>query len=499
MKSITGRDFLMNIVVIAAIPMLALSAFAEGAIPKKPNIVYILADDQGYGEAMSFNPECGIPTPGIDRIAREGMRFIDAHSASAVCTPTRYALLTGRYAWRTRLQKSVLQTGKPPLIAKDTLTVQGLLKQHGYKTACMGKWHLGFKYDMPEGTKVTRPKGKQSAAPIGSRVIEGPITRGFDEFYGFHHAGEMRSWIEQDVVTENFDSSEEMLPRLLERSVAYVQERGQKKDGPFFLYVPLNSPHTPIMPTKEWQGKSGLGLYGDFVMQTDDVVRQILVALDEAGLTKDTLVFFTTDNGTSPQADFENLLKQGHDPSGGLRGHKADAWDGGHRVPFVARWSGVIKPGSVSDDPICHNNLMVTCADILGVSLPEDAGVDSFSILPLLQGKQAQAAPTHPYVIHHSINGNFAIRQGKWKLVACQGSGGWSKGDDGQPAQLYDMSADRAEETNLIESKTGEAKRLADLLEQAVNNGRTRPGKKQKNDVPVNIWKNKEGRPALLQ
>lgn len=484
---------------VAAIMVFAPGAFAKDEVSKKPNIVYILADDQGYGEAGCFNPESRIPTPGIDRIAREGMRFTDAHSASAVCTPTRYALLTGRYAWRTRLQAGVLQTGKPPLIDKSTLTVQGLLKQHGYKTACMGKWHLGFKYDMPESTNIVRPQGKQSAAPIGSRIIDGPIERDFDLFYGFHHAGEMRSWIEQDVVTENFENSEQMLPRLCERSVAYIQERGRKKDGPFFLYVPLNSPHTPIMPTKEWQGKSGLGLYSDFVMQTDDVVRQILVALDQAGLTKDTLVFFTTDNGTSPRADFENLLKQGHDPSGGLRGHKADAWDGGHRVPFVARWPGVIKPGTVSDDTICHNNLMATCTDILGEPLPGSAGVDSFSILPLLQGRQTQAAPTHPYIIHHSISGRFAIRQGKWKLVACKGSGGWSKGDDGKPAQLYDMSADRGEEKNLIESKTDEARRLADLLEQAVNNGRTRPGAKQKNDVPVDIWKNNEGRPVLLR
>jgi arylsulfatase A-like enzyme len=489
----------MSTASVAASAMLVGNVFAESAIPKKPNIVYILADDQGYGEARSFNPECGIPTPGIDRIAREGMRFTDAHSASAVCTPTRYALLTGRYNWRTRLQKGVLKSGVAPLIDKSTLTVQRLLKQHDYKTACIGKWHLGFRYEMPRGTKITKPKGKQGAVPIGSRVIEGPITCDFDVFYGFHHSGEMRSWIEQDVVAENFESSEQMLPRLCEESVAYIQKRGRRKDGPFFLYVPLSAPHGPIVPAREWWGKSKLGLYADFVMQTDDVVRRILVALDESGLAEDTIVFFASDNGTSPIAKIEELRKKGHDPLGGLRGHKADAWDGGHRAPFVVRWPGVIKPGSVSDDTICHNNLLATCGDILGTSLPDNAGVDSFSILPLLQGKQAQVAPTHPYVIHHSINGHFAIRQGKWKFVACKGSGGWSKGNDGKAAQLYDMSIDRSEKNNLLESRTDVARRLADLLEQAVNNGRTRPGVKQKNDVSVDIWKSKENRPLLLR
>lgn len=496
---ILARRLVCVCVVLLAASVLASHTNANAAAPRKPNIVYLLADDQGYGDATSFNPEGAIATPGIDRLAREGMRFVDAHSASAVCTPTRYGLLTGRYAWRTRLQQGVLQTGTAPLIDEQTLTVQRLLRQHGYRTACIGKWHLGFRYQMPAATEIDAPKGKQKAAPIGSKVIGGPLTRDFDEFYGFHHAREMRSWIEQDVVTENFESSEQMLPRLGERSIAYVKERGEKDDGPFFLYVPLSAPHGPIVPTKPWQGKSGLGRYADFVMQTDDVVRRILNALDEAGLTDNTLVFFTTDNGTSPIAKIEELRDQGHDPLGGLKGHKADTWEGGHRVPFVVRWPNIIQPGTVSADTICHNSLLATCAEILGVPLDDSAGVDSFSILPILEGRPPRTAATHPYVIHHSSRGHFAIRQGQWKLVACRGSGGWSKGDDGQPAQLYDLAADRSESTNLLASHPKVAKQLADLLEEAVHNGRTRLGKKQINDVPVDIWKTAEGRPSVLE
>ena len=477
---------------------LGLPLWANVTAADHPNIVYILADDQGYGEARSFNPDLPIPTPGIDRIANEGMRFTDAHSASANCTPTRYGLLTGRYSWRTRLQTGVLETGTDPLIAENVLTVPMLLKKHGYRTAIVGKWHLGFHYEVPVGTRIDEAIEKAKAAPVGSRVIQGPITRGFDKFYGYHHAREIRTWIENDRVVENLESDEEMLPRIRETSVGYLRERGKKKDGPFFLYVPLSSPHGPIAPSREWQGKSGLGAYADFVMQTDDVVRQILDSLDEAGLAENTLVFFTTDNGTSRAAALTELRSQGYDPTYGLKGQKADAWDGGHRVPFLVRWPGVIKPDTTSSDTICHNNLMATVADILKVELPDDAGVDSFSILPLLQGR-TDGEPTHPYVIHHSAKGCFAIREGKWKLVACRGSGGYSKGDDGQPAQLYDLAADRNEQFNRILSEPQQARYLADLLEQAVANGRTNLGRKLGNDAPVDIWKTKIGRPDVLK
>ena len=468
------------------------------AVADHPNIVYILADDQGYGEARSFNPDLPIATPGIDRIANEGMRFTDAHSGAANCTPTRYGLLTGRYSWRTRLQSGVLKSGTDPLIAENMLTVPVLLKKHGYRTAIVGKWHLGFHYEMPAGNRMDDAARVARTVPVESRVIEGPITRGFDTYHGYHNGGEIRTWIENDRVVEHLESYEEMLPRIRETSVNYLRERGKEKDGPFFLYVSLSSPHTPIAPGSEWQGRSGLGDYADFVMQTDDVVRQILDSLDEAGLAENTLVFFTTDNGTSRPAPVAELRRQGYDPTYGLRGRKSDAWEGGHRVPFVVRWPGVIKPGSTSDDTIVHNNLLATVADILKVEVPDDAGADSFSILPLLQGR-INGEPTHPYVIHHSTKGCFAIRQGKWKLVACQGSGGYSKGDDGQPAQLYDLEADPYEQVNLIRTEPKQAGYLADLLELAVANGRSNPGSRLANDVPVDIWKTKIGRPDVLK
>ena len=468
------------------------------AVADHPNIVYIMADDQGYGEARSFNPDLPIATPGIDRIANEGMRFTDAHSGAANCTPTRYGLLTGRYAWRTRLQSGVLTSGTDPLIAEDLFTVPVLLKKHGYRTAVVGKWHLGFHYEMAAGAPMYDAMRVARTVPLGSRVIEGPITRGFDRFYGYHHGGEIRTWIENDRVVEHLASFDEMLPRIRDTSIGYLRERGKEKDGPFFLYIPLSSPHAPIAPSVEWQGKSGLGAYADFVMQTDDVVRRILVSLDEAGLAENTLVFFTTDNGTSRAAPVTELRSQGYDPTYRFKGRKSDAWEGGHRVPFVVRWPGVIKPGSTSDDTIVHNNLLATVADILKVEVPDDAGADSFSILPLLQGR-INGEPTHPYVIHHSTKGYFAIRQGKWKLVACQGSGGYSKGDDGQPAQLYDLEADPYEQVNLVRTNPQQAGYLADLLELAVANGRSNLGSRLANDVPVDIWKTKIGRPAVLK
>ena len=459
------------------------------AASQSPNIVYILADDQGYGDAQCYNPKSPMPTPGIDRIAREGMRFTDAHSASSVCTPTRYALLTGRYNWRTRLQKGVLSgrggKGDPPLIAKDTLTIGGLLQKQGYHTACIGKWHLGFQYELPEGKKpfTSKELGGTRSIPVGTKILGGPTTRGFDVFKGFHHAREMATWMEGDRVTENIHVRD-MLPRITQASVDYITQRGREKDGPFFLYIPLSSPHTPIVPTEDWQGKSGLNAFADFVMQTDDTVVRVLDALDKAGLNENTIVVFTTDNGTTPRADIQELRKKGHDPLAGLRGHKADIWEGGHRVPFVVRWPGMVRAGSVSDEPICQTSLMSTCAELLGVDLADDEGVDSYSILDVLKG-QPVTEPTHPTIVHHSINGKFAIRIGDWKYIACKNSGGWSKGGDNKPEQLYNMKTDRNETTNLVDQHPEIRQRLRKALEKLIADGRSTPGSKQENDVEV--------------
>lgn len=486
----------------ATIAILAIAAFIS--LPthaaQKPNIIFIMADDQGYGDASSYNPGSKIPTPGIDRIAREGIRFTDAHSGSAVCTPTRYGLLTGRCSWRSRLQQGVMVTGDKNgcLIDPAILTVPEFLKQHGYQTALVGKWHLGYHYQFPAGEKglkrvaTQKPYGTFSAmaAPVGSKIIGGPTKHGFDEFHGFHHAREMHSWANNDVITENIPL-DQVITRSTAHSIRFI-EKQSKTPGPFFLYLALGSPHTPIVPSDRWVGKSGISEYADFVMETDHATVRILEALDRLGIAEDTLIFFTTDNGCSPAANIKELLDKGHDPNHTLRGTKADAWDGGHRVPYVVRWPGVIKPGLVSNEVICHNNLMATCAEILGAKLPANAGVDSFSILPVLRGAERKE-PTHPFVIHHSISGRFAIRKGDWKFLACKGSGGWSKGDDGQPSQLYNMTADRKESNNLVDAKPEIAAELTKLLEAAVANGRTTPGPEQKNDAKVVIWKDGAG------
>ena len=472
----------------------------------RPNIVYILADDLGYGDVQALNPTRGkIKTPHLDRLAAQGMTFTDAHSGSSVCTPTRYGLLTGRYAWRSRLQKGVLDgTDDPPLIAEDRLTVPALLKKNGYTTAAIGKWHLGFLSERPTSPTTAAPaaatkKSKMGDAglPVGSRIIGGPITRGFDYFWGCSNARTMSGLIENDRVIESLPPIQ-MLPRLERQAVSYVAEHAAaaKAGKPFFLYVPLTSPHTPILPTPEWQGKSGLGAYGDFVMQTDAVVGKILAALDEHGLATNTLVIFTADNGCSPQADTPALEKQGHFASAQFRGYKADIWDGGHRVPFLVRWPGKIKAASTSAQTICHVDLLATCADLLGTKLPANAGEDSVSIFPALLG--TDRAPLHEAVVHHSIQGMFSLRQGPWKLELCPGSGGWAAPLDaaarkaGLPEiQLYNLAADPAETKNVHVENTAVVARLTTLLQRYVADGRSTPGPRQANDVPIDLLKTK--------
>ncbi|MCU0785741.1 MAG: arylsulfatase [Verrucomicrobia bacterium] len=490
MRRLTILLSLLMSVVLAATQIPA----ATSSTTAKPNIVIILADDLGYGDVQCLNPERGkIKTPCLDTLASQGMTFTDAHSGSSVCTPTRYGLLTGRYAWRSRLQSGVLAGYVPPLIAADRLTVPGLLKQNGYHTAIIGKWHLGFTIEGAD--KKGGGKGKGEGAPMGAITHDGPVTRGFDEFFGFHHARMMKSVFENDRVTQIIKPVD-MLPALVKRSTAHITERA-RAGQPFFVYLPLSSPHAPIVPSKEWQGKSGLGDYGDFVMETDWAVGEVLAAIDKADIAGNTLVVATSDNGCSPTAaKVEKLEAQGHFPSAQLRGYKADIWDGGHRIPFIVRWPGHVKAGSTCDQLICLTDLMATCADLLGTKLPDKAGEDSVSILPALLGKAKQ--PLHEAVVHHSIAGKFSIRQGPWKLESCAGSGGWGKPKDAQatkqglPAvQLYNLADDLAEQHNLEASHAEIVKELTALLERYVADGRSTPGPKQKNDVPVDLRKSK--------
>jgi arylsulfatase A len=462
----------------------------------KPNIVYIIADDLGYGEIHALAPKTSkIPTPGTDNLAAQGMIFTDAHSGSAVCTPTRYGIMTGRYSWRTQLQRGVVTGFAPSLIAEGRPTVASFLREQGYDTAIIGKWHLNFQYLNPQ-SDIAYKKKDHKFPPIGSKVPDGPLSRGFDFYHGFHHARNMKAVIENDRVIEH-DDEINMLPRLTRKSVEYIQSRaGNAK--PFFLYVPLGSPHNPIVPSPEWQGKSGISPHADFVMQTDHVVVEVSKALERHGLNKNTLVIFTSDNGTSKAADIDHLEAHGHFPSAHLRGSKADLWDGGHRIPFVVHWPGKVAAGSQSDQLICLTDLLATTADILGVKVPAGSGEDSVSFLPALSDSPIDSSRNG--VTHHSSSGHFAYRHGKWKLLLARGSGGWSAPNERQveagtlEAQLYDMEKDAGETNNLYTKRPNIAKRLLALMNEDVNSGRSTNGPASQNDViDIVLWKSGRG------
>jgi len=498
------REFLRRGALAAAGCALGGARRGAAAEAQRPNIVYILCDDLGYGDVHCLNPQRGkIATPHLDRLASEGLVFTDAHSGSSVCSPTRYGILTGRYSWRTRLQNGVLMGFSPPLIAADRLTVPKLLGQHGYHSACIGKWHLGM--DMPK-----RPGAKaEDEVDGGQRIGDGPTTRGFDYYFGISASLDMPpfAFIEQDRFTQaptvtkkwvrsgpaapDFEAID-VLPTLTRKATEYIAARAAARQ-PFLLYLALASPHTPIVPSKEWQGKSGLGAYGDFVTETDWALGEVVEALAKAGIADNTLLIFTSDNGCSPAAGVGQLEAQGHFPSANLRGYKADIWDGGHRIPFLARWPQAIKPGTVCDQTVCLTDLLATSAELVGAKLPANAGEDSVSIVPLLKGGRQ---PVREATVHHSIGGLFAIRQGPWKLEFCPGSGGWAQPRDpearrqGLPAlQLYHLERDLGEQRNLQADEPAVVERLTKLLEQYVTNGRSTPGAPQRNDVAVDFRK----------
>lgn len=467
------------------------------AAPPRPNIVFLICDDLGYGDVHCLNPEHGkIATPGADRLASQGMIFTDAHSGSSVCSPTRYGVMTGRYSWRTKLQSGVVGGFAPSLIAPDRPTVASFLKSAGYHTAIIGKWHLNFEYLDPKSGKPYSAK-EFDTPPVGAKIPDGPITRGFDYYHGFHHARDMEAVIENDAVIEH-DEVVHMLPRLRRKAVEYIDSR-KGQEQPFFLYLPLGSPHTPIVPSPEWQGRSGLGDYGDFVMQTDDVVVAVSEALERHGMTENTLFIFTSDNGCSKAAGIEKLAAQGHLVSANLRGSKADIWDGGHRIPFIARWPAKIAAGSTNDQLICLVDFFATAADIIGKPVPAGSCEDSVSFLPAFGGEKIVS--TRHGVIHHSISGHFAYRQGPWKLALARASGGWSSPTeaksptDGPKGQLYHMQDDIGETTNLFESKPEIVNQLLDLLKADIERGRSTAGPESTNDfADIVLWKSEKGK-----
>ena len=466
----------------------------------KPNIVIVLCDDLGYGDVQSLNPERGkIATPFIDQLARQGMVFTDAHSGSSVCTPTRYGLLTGRYSWRSRLQAYVVSGFDDCLIAPDRPTIASFLKEQGYLTTIIGKWHLNYNYIDSTGTLLKKPKDRSTMAPIGSTIPDGPVTHGFDSYHGFHHSQHMAAIIENNKVVE-YDDVVNMLPRIKNKSVEYINDRASNKSGqPFFMYIALNSPHTPHVPAPEWQGKSGISTYADFVMQTDATLGAIVDALDRNGFKDNTLVIFSSDNGCSGPASKEHQLQKefGHYSSAHMRGSKADIWDGGHRVPFIVRWPRNVEAGSQNDELICLTDLFTTCADILDEPVPETSCEDSYSFLDALYGDSLVS--DRKGIVHHSISGHFGYRMGKWKLCLAKGSGGWTSPKEkevpeGTPiAQLYDLEEDPSETTNLYESHPEIVEQLLKQLEYEVKNGRSTPGPESPNDLnnnKIKLWKN---------
>jgi arylsulfatase A-like enzyme len=480
---------------------------AHAATP--PNIVYILADDLGIGDVSCYNARSAWQTPHLDRLARDGLRFTDAHSASSLCTPARYALLTGRYAWRGRLKQGVLQGYHPPLIESGRPTVAAFLRERGYTTAVFGKWHLGLDW--------ARTGPQLENVDFAKPFARGPLTHGFDRFLGISASLDMPPyvWLLQDrataVPTATIGDSpvpklwrggpigpdfkmEDVQPRLISTAVAYFAERAAARDGkPFFLYLPLAAPHTPILPTREFDGQTRTTSYGDFVAQVDADVGVLLAALEKHGLAQNTLVIFTSDNGFAPAADVPGHAKFNHDPSGGYRGFKSDLFEGGHRVPFIAHWPAVIKAGRTSDALVEQLDLFATCAEILGTKLPATAAEDSISFLPLLRGSPPTAS-TRTTLVSHSAEGRFTIRDGRWKLLLWPGSGGWSSPTPAPsvwlkthrtdlatlpPFQLYDLAADPAETKNLAAEHRDIVQRLGLLLRADIERGRSTPGPAQ--------------------
>ncbi len=462
-----------------------------------PNIVIILADDLGYGDPTCYNPASKIPTPNIDRLASEGMRFTDSHSASAVCTPTRYSMLTGRYCWRTRLKKSVLWPWDEPLIKKERLTLPEMLKQKGYQTAAIGKWHLGWKWPTTNSISVKKANGEN--IDYTQKIKGGPLANGFDYYFGDDVPNfPPYTFIENDKVmvipTENKPKTlfghkgkmasgwklESVMPEITKRSVEFIAEASKENSKPFFLYFALTAPHTPIAPLTQFEGKSKAGRYGDFVYEVDWVVGEIMEALSRNGVAGNTILIFTSDNG-SPARNGENwsgptqsvIRDYGHNPSGHLRGMKSDVWEGGHRVPFIVKWANRIEQGSETSALVSSMDLMPTIAEIVDYDISANASEDGVSMLDVFLGNDNKG---REILVNHSGNGVFALRKGDWKLILSDRSGGFSDGKnpDGYgietPGQLYNLVIDPGEKNNLYSKYPDMVEELTKELENLKRN-----------------------------
>lgn len=468
-----------------------------------PNIVLILADDLGRGDVRAYNPDSEIPTPHMNRLAAEGMRFTNAHSSASVCTPSRYGLLTGRYSWRTRLKQGVLWPPATPLIGPDRETLGTVLQGAGYRTAVVGKWHLGLDWRMESDDKINfdRP------------IRDGPNDHGFDQSFILPGSSDMSPYVfvedgkavappTREVSDTLFGQAgpalpdlqpKDILPRLTRRARETIRGHARKQaDSPLFLYFPLTAPHKPVAPADPYRGQTTLGAYGDFVYQVDAAVGKIVRALKEQGMFQNTLLIVTSDNGTSPNAA-EDALEKGHDPNGPFRGLKATIWEGGHRIPLIATWPGRIPAGTQNHEQISLNDLMATFAALTDQTLTPSAGVDSRNILPALLGGSSDRPDGHA-IVARSGGGCLAILKDTMKLADCPGSGsGWAgsptTGEAREqglpPVQLYNLKEDTAE-TNNVQGRYPEKKRqLRQLLKRYIERGRSTPGPDRSN------WKGK--------
>ncbi len=493
--------------------LLSIGAFAPAAA-RLPNLVIVFADDMGFGDPRVYNPRSRIPTPHIDALAARGMRFTDAHATSSVCTPSRYGLLTGRYPWRSRLPVGIVNSWGGPVIARDRLTLGKALQSKGYATACIGKWHLGWDWPVQGGGYLSDELEGVNVGPnyetYGQRidfarpVKEGPVTRGFDYYFGDDVPNfPPYAFIENDRVLDNpadrmpankGQRAGPMMPRwdlwaaqptITARAIQWLEDRAAAPDTPFFLFMPLLGPHTPIVPSAEHRGKSEAGPYGDWVHQMDAILGKVVAVLERTGTIENTVVVFTSDNGSPARSGIGSFGATrtvtelySHVPNAPWRGLKADAWEAGHRVPLVVRWDGTVPPAAVSQRTVCLTDLFATFSEIVGFDMPDGSGEDSHSLLPALTGSGAHA---RKLTVHHSLAGLFAVRKGPWKLILGDGSGGFSspKGrilgpSEEHPSQLYLLSEDPGERRNLAVSRQAKAAELRRDLDRVRNAGRSR-------------------------
>lgn len=471
---------------------------------KKPNIVYILADDMGYGDVSFLNPQCAFETPNLDDICRRGIHFEDAHASSAVCTPSRYNILTGRYNWRSKLKSSVLGGYSGPILEPNRKTIANVLQSVGYKTAAIGKWHLGM--DFAKSDEYVEPEGLEMAEGIeyGKKIDNAPTDFGFDYFYGIAGSLDMPPYIyiENDHFThfpnritkasgkgfwrEGPTAPDFVHDQVLDKLTYKVLDKiDEYQEEPFFIYFPMPAPHTPILPAEKFQGKSNTNEYGDFVLHCDDVVGRINTKLKELGIDQNTIVIFTADNGCSPQVDFKQLMEYGHNPNYKFRGAKADIYEGGHRVPLLIKWPSQIEENQRCREMVCLGDLLATIAEYLEIQLEDNVGEDSISNLSLWLEKDKE--PVRDYLVQQSINGSLAIRCGAFKLEMCKGSGGWAAPAPGQERadapeyQLYNLAEDIGECHNIINEHPKLTMMLQEKLCEIIANGRSTTGSKQSN------------------